>query len=121
MRLHNLTRRGFFRTTAAAGAAAAAVQVLAGCSHPAEETVPESGNSITYGTQVLVTSKVLPSSDPFFKGNPFKKYPAGKYYKYVIGFSDDLSTASTAFEKLKKSFPDSFLVKIENGEFSRIK
>lgn len=40
MRLHNLTRRGFFRTTAAAGAAAAAVQVLAGCSHPAEETVP---------------------------------------------------------------------------------
>ncbi|MBQ5486597.1 MAG: hypothetical protein IIT69_04030, partial [Bacteroidales bacterium] len=88
---------------------------------PAEETVPESGNSITYGTQVLVTSKVLPSSDPFFKGNPFKKYPAGKYYKYVIGFSDDLSTASTAFEKLKKSFPDSFLVKIENGEFSRIK
>jgi len=40
VRLHNLTRRGFFRTTAAAGAAAAAVQVLAGCSHPAEETVP---------------------------------------------------------------------------------
>lgn len=40
MRLHNLTRRGFFRTTAVAGAAAAAVQVLAGCSHPAEETVP---------------------------------------------------------------------------------
>ena len=88
---------------------------------PAEETVPESGNSITYGTQVLVTSKVLPSSDPFFKGNTFKNYPAGKYYKYVIGFSDDLSTASTAFEKIKKSFPDSFLVKIENGEFSRIK
>jgi len=40
VRLHNLTRRGFFRTTAAAGAAAAAVQVLAGCSHPVEETVP---------------------------------------------------------------------------------
>ena len=49
MRLHNLTRRGFFRTTAAAGAAAAAVQVLAGCSHPAEETVPPLGNVLHEG------------------------------------------------------------------------
>ena len=40
MRKFNLTRRGFFRSTAAAGAAAAAVHVLAGCSHPAEETIP---------------------------------------------------------------------------------
>ena len=86
-----------------------------------DEAVPEAEEALVYGTQVLVSSKVLPSSDPFFKGNSFKRYPAGKYYKYVIGLSDNLSEATASFEKLKKSFPDSFLVKIENGEFSRIK
>ena len=63
----------------------------------------------------------MSASDPFFKGNPFKKYPAGKYYKYVIGVSDNLADADASFAKLKQDFPDSFLVKIENGEFSRIK
>ena len=86
------------------------------------EVQPESqGSEVIYGTQVLVTSKVMSPSDPFFKGNSFKQYPAGKYYKYIIGCSDNLSTASAEFDKLKKSFPDSFLVKIENGEFSRIR
>ena len=86
------------------------------------EVQPESqGSEVIYGTQVLVTSKVMSQSDPFFKGNSFKQYPAGKYYKYIIGSSDNLSTASAEFDKLKKSFPDSFLVKIENGEFSRIR
>lgn len=86
------------------------------------EVQPESqGSEVIYGTQVLVTSKVMSPSDPFFKGNSFKQYPAGKYYKYIIGSSDNLSTASAEFDKLKKSFPDSFLVKIENGEFSRIR
>lgn len=86
------------------------------------EVQPESQDSeVIYGTQVLVTSKVMSPSDPFFKGNSFKQYPAGKYYKYIIGSSDNLSTASAEFDKLKKSFPDSFLVKIENGEFSRIR
>lgn len=98
----------------------------------ANESVPEEpavaevqperqGSEVIYGTQVLVTSKVMSPSDPFFKGNSFKQYPAGKYYKYIIGSSDNLSTASAEFDKLKKSFPDSFLVKIENGEFSRIR
>ena len=86
------------------------------------EVQPESqGSEVIYGTQVLVTSKVMSPSDPFFKGHSFKQYPAGKYYKYIIGSSDNLSTASAEFDKLKKSFPDSFLVKIENGEFSRIR
>lgn len=86
-----------------------------------EDTVQEADTTLAYGTQVLVTSKVMSASDPFFKGNPFKKYPAGKYYKYVIGVSDNLADADASFAKLKKDFPDSFLVKIENGEFSRIK
>ena len=58
--------------------------------HPAEPenagpdvTVPDDSPSLIYGTQVLVSSKSLGASDPFFKGNDFKKYPAGKYYKYV--------------------------------------
>ncbi len=86
-----------------------------------ENTVQEADSTLAYGTQVLVTSKVMSASDPFFKGNSFKRYPAGKYFKYVIGVSDNLADADASFTKLKKDFPDSFLVKIEKGEFSRIK
>ena len=31
-----------------------------------DEAVPEAEEALVYGTQVLVSSKVLPSSDPFF-------------------------------------------------------
>jgi hypothetical protein len=36
----NITRRGLFKTAAVTGATAAAIHVLTGCSHPAEETIP---------------------------------------------------------------------------------
>jgi hypothetical protein len=63
----------------------------------------------------------MSENDPFFKGYPFKKYLAGRYYKYVIGISDDLQEAKKNHQDIKKKFSDSFLVKIENEEFSRIR
>lgn len=74
-----------------------------------------------FGTQVLVSSRNMSENDPFFKGYSFKKYIAGRYYKYVIGISDNLEEAKKNHREIKKKFSDSFLVKIENDEFSRIR
>ncbi|MBR4755928.1 MAG: N-acetylmuramoyl-L-alanine amidase, partial [Bacteroidales bacterium] len=87
------------------------------------ETVPEEApvEGIIYGTQVLVSSRVMPGTDPFFKGMDPKRYPAGKLYKYIVCLSTDLEEARKKYEGLKKDYPDSFLVKIEGEEVTRIK
>ncbi len=88
--------------------------------NPAETTGTEE-NGIIFGTQVLVSSKDMSSKDPFFKGNDVKKYRDGRVFKYVIGFSGDLETAKANFSGYRTDFPDSFIVKVENGVFSRVK
>ena len=75
---------------------------------------------VTYGTQVLVSSKNMDVNDPFFKGNKVMKVPAGRLFKYVIGLSSDLTEARAKNRKLKADFKDSFLVRIENGETVRV-
>lgn len=74
-----------------------------------------------YGIQVLVSSKCLAPGDPFFKGHPVKMYQAGKYYKYVVRVSPDLEETRKAFSTVGVSYPDSFIVKIEEGSISRLK
>lgn len=86
-------------------------------SSPEEASAPE----VVYGTQVLATPRILSSGDPFFQGHAFKMYPSGKLFKYVIGLSPDLSGAKEKNQEIRKKFSDSFLVKIENGEFFRVR
>ncbi len=84
-----------------------------------EPSAPVIEDEIFYGTQVLVSSKEMPHGDPFFKGNEFKSSRSGKLFKYYIGCSNNLEEAKASYELLKKSFPDSFLVKVENGISTR--
>lgn len=80
-----------------------------------------SGEAALYGVQVLVSSKAMASGDPFFKGHEFRRYSSGRLYKYVISLSADLAEARAAYKGgLSKDFPDSFLVKIEKGEVTRV-
>lgn len=88
------------------------------------KTVPqESGNmssdTVMYGVQVLVSSKRLDSKDKAFKGHEASAYLSGKVYKYVIGEYWSLSEAKSFHAKVKKAFPDSFVVKVEDGMVSR--
>lgn len=76
---------------------------------------------VRYGTQVLVSSRKMSPKDGYFKGYEAEVVEAGKYYKYIIGVSEDRAVAKEKNKKIKKIFPDSFEVKIENGETSRIK
>ncbi len=84
-----------------------------------EPSAPVIEDEIFYGTQVLVSSKEMKQGDPFFKGNEFKSSRSGKLFKYYIGCSNNLEEAKASYELVKKSFPDSFLVKVENGISTR--
>ena len=80
-----------------------------------------SGSNVTYGTQVLVSSRSMSGNDPFFKGYEVIKLKAGRLFKYIIGFSNDIGTAIETNLRIKQDFKDSFLVKVENGTTERIK
>lgn len=76
--------------------------------------------SVYYGTQVLVSSKNMSEKDPFFKGHSVMKIQSGRLFKYVIGFSSDLGSAKKAGCSIMRDFKDAFLVKVENGNVSRL-
>lgn len=78
-------------------------------------------DTIIYGTQVLASGKKLRADDPFFKGYSATSVWTGKIYKYIIGTSASLEEARAAGKKIRASFPDSFLVKVENGSAERVR
>lgn len=81
----------------------------------------EEPSGIVYGIQVLVSSKVMSPSDRFFKGYEPGRYQVGKLYKYVICRSEDISQVRKSFSTVKSSYPDCFIVKVENGEITRVR
>lgn len=88
---------------------------------PAEKESVVSEDAVLYGIQVLVSSREMKSSDPFFKGYEFRRFKTGKLFKYLILCSNDLSEVKKSFSTVKSSYPDSFIVKSENGELTRVK
>ena len=86
---------------------------------PAVENKPSVSDGILYGTQVIVSGKKMNANDPFFKGYEFVSIPYGNMFKYVIGFSNDREEAKKIFVEIKKKFPDSFFVKIEDNKVSK--
>lgn len=90
---------------------------------PAPETKPEPAakpvtkpaspakETVKYGVQVLVSSREMNLKDPFFCGYTPTVIRAGKYNKYVIGVSTSQAEVKKTFQKVQKSFPDSFIIK----------
>lgn len=77
--------------------------------------VVKTSSVIKYGTQVLASGKLMQTGDSYFKGFAVTRIKCGNIYKYVIGVSDTLESAKSQNAKIKKSFPDSFLVSIEGN------
>lgn len=88
----------------------------AGSGESAEENEPEP--ETLYGTQISASAKLLSEKDPFFKGYRPMIVKTGKLNKYVVGVSGDRDKARVEFYEIRKKFPDSFLVKIENGKIT---
>ncbi|MGN0202598.1 MAG: N-acetylmuramoyl-L-alanine amidase [Candidatus Cryptobacteroides sp.] len=78
----------------------------------------ETPAAVLYGTQVLVSSKEVKESDPYFLGYTPKSFRVGKLYKYVIGIKDDPESAKSELKKIRAKYPDAFLVKIEENNVS---
>ena len=76
---------------------------------------------VLYGVQVLVSSKDMPDGDPFFAGYKPMRLSVGKLTKYVVGVSAKLSEVKKNYSAIQKKFPDSFIVKVENGSTSPVK
>ena len=81
----------------------------------------DAGDEILYGCQVLASGRRMKADDPFFKGYPATAIWTGKLYKYIIGVSGDPEEARAEAQKIKKNFPDGFLVKIEGDQVERIR
>ena len=63
----------------------------------------------------------MPANDKVFKGYTPIIIKGTKIYKYIIGVSDNIDEAKRQNKTIKKIFPESFLVVIENGETSMLK
>lgn len=85
------------------------------------ETLEPSPSEPVYGIQVLASSKVMSPSDKYFKGHDMGSYKVKNLYKYVICRSSDLSQVKESFSTVKSSYPDCFIVKVENGDVTRVK
>ena len=70
-----------------------------------------------YGVQIFALSKRLDPGDKAFKGYDAEAVPAGGMYKYVIRASSE-GAARTLYGKIRKTFPGSFPVRVENGNVS---
>lgn len=75
---------------------------------------------VLYGTQMLASGKEISDSDSRFLGYKPVRVPAGNLTKFIIGVSEDLSTAEKNFNTIKAKYPDAFLVKIKNNSTERI-
>ena len=89
---------------------------------PAEAATPAAPASGTYyGTQVLATKKAMDPKDPYFLGYEPKCVSTPTLNKYIIGVSEDLGEARETFAKIKKKYPDAFLVKVDDTGSTRVK
>lgn len=75
--------------------------------------------TVSYGIQVMASGKVLDADDRAFRGYSAKAYRSGDIYKYIIGETGSLDEARKLHAKVKKQFPDSFVVKVSGGVVCR--
>lgn len=78
-------------------------------------------SKILYGTQILASARKMSEDDKSFKGYKPVIISSGNLYKYIIGVSVDIDGARTKNIEIKKLFPQSFLVSVQNGETARVK
>lgn len=86
---------------------------------PAEEKpAGPASPQVQYGIQIFAGSAKLSSKDKAFMGYEPLVVNAGRIYKYVIGVEDSVAKTREHLPKVRKKYPDAFLVKIENGSVS---
>lgn len=86
----------------------------------APEDIPEEPvEEVYYGIQIMAGDRLLKSNDSSFKGFKAHSVKTGKIYKYIIGKHSSKASAQNELAKVKKSFPDAFIVKVSGNVVSR--
>ena len=84
-------------------------------------TAETSESKTLYAIQVLVSGKLLPEDLSMFMGYKPKIIRSGKLYKYFICVDEKPQTPKQNLQKVKKKFPDCFIVVIEGESVKRFK
>lgn len=73
-------------------------------------------DAIIYKIQFLTYTKKLPDGSTSFRGlAPTEYYRDGRSYKYTYGRFTSLSEANAELRKVKKKFPDAFVIQTRGG------
>ena len=81
------------------------------------EPAPQSPtNEIFFKLQILSSKKDISSKKQFNDIPDFGYYQEGNLYKYTSGQSSDLNTIVNLKKRLKKKFPDAFVIAFKNGQ-----
>lgn len=88
-----------------------------------EDKTVDAQPEMYYGIQIMGLGRLLKSGDPAFKGLEIQavKAPDSKIYKYVTGRFADRKSAEQHIQKVKKLFPEAFLVKVEGTSVNRLR
>lgn len=80
------------------------------------EIVDDAPAGIEYRVQVLANDTPLSFSSKLFKGEKVNEYFDKGMYKYTVGHHENRRDAEKAMRKLRKKFPQAFVIKMENGK-----
>lgn len=90
-------------------------------SAPAAQPAPTSAPQKVYAVQILASGRLLDSKASVFLGYEPRVIKSGKLYKYFIAVSEDPETTKSNLTKIRKDYPDAFVVEIEGDNVARIK
>jgi len=109
------TFKGRFEAGSATGAPATA--------EPSDSvTTPVAAvEKVIYGTQVLASARKIHPGDPFFQGYTPYEIKVGNLYRYLLGASPDIEKAKDMNKEIKLKFPDSYMIKFEDGKSTMLK
>lgn len=79
----------------------------------ATATATATATTESFGIQIMAVSKILKEKSKELKGYTPRYFKSGKYYKYYIGEYSSREEAQKALPKIKKSFPQAFIIKLE--------
>lgn len=72
----------------------------------------ETSEELQYGVQIFTLSKKIEKNDSRFLGYEPLVISTGSAYKYIIGLNKDLNSAKADLEKIRLTYPDSFIIKL---------
>ena len=79
--------------------------------------IPAGSDNPVYYVQILASSVALPAKSAELKAlKDVEYYRDGGFYKYAIGPEKNLNDAKKRLSRVRKSFPEAFIIKMVNGK-----